>query len=71
MHTKFFSQFSAQQLRDGYARNVIGIRAMLVKAEETGRKVNGFTADYLREKVAVYERLASAPDADILAHVGR
>lgn len=44
---------------------------MLVKAERTGRKVNGFTADYLRAKVAEYEALSHATDDVICVHVNR
>lgn len=69
--TAFFSQFTADQLRAGYARNAAGLRTMLAKAQRTGRKVNGFDADYLRRKVAEYERLSRATDSEIAAHVAR
>jgi hypothetical protein len=67
----FYAQFTPDQLRAGYARNAIGLRSLLAKAEKskTG-KANGFTADYLREKVARYEALSRATDADVKAHVG-
>ncbi len=67
----FFSSFSPEQLRAGYARNAIGLRLLLARAERTGRKVNGFTADALRERVAEYKRLSVATDGEILAHVRR
>jgi hypothetical protein len=69
--TRFFAQFTPDQLRAGYARNAIGLRTMLVKAERTGKKVNGFTADYLRSKVAEYETMSHASDDAIRAHVMR
>lgn len=67
----FFAQFTPDQLRAGFARNADGLRTLLAKAERTGKKANGFTADYLRAKVAEYEALSRATDADVLAHVNR
>ena len=67
----FFAQFTPDQLRVGFARNAIGLHALLAKAERTGRKVNGFTADYLRAKVAQYEALSRATDDEIRTHVNR
>lgn len=67
----FFAQFTPDQLRAGFARNAIGLHTLLVKAEHTGRKVNGFTADYLRAKVTEYEALSHASDEAISAHVNR
>jgi hypothetical protein len=69
--TRFFAQFTPDQLRAGFARNAAGLATMLAKAERTGRKVNGFTADYLRAKVAEYEALSRATDDEIRAHVNR
>lgn len=69
--TRFFAQFTPDQLRAGFARNAAGLRTLLVKAERTGRKVNGFTAEYLRAKVAEYEALSHASDEAIRAHVNR
>ena len=69
--TTFFAQFTPDQLRAGYARNAIGLRGLLAKAERTGRKANGFTADYLRAKVAEYTALSVASDEAIRAHVSR
>lgn len=65
----FFSQFTPDQLRTQYAKNAAGLRFMLARAERTGRKVNGFTASQLRDRVATFERLAVASDATLLAHV--
>jgi hypothetical protein len=70
-NTAFFGQFTPDQLRAGYARNAAGLRGLLIKAERTGRKVNGFTAEYLRSKVAQYEALSTADDAALVAHVTR
>lgn len=67
----FFSQFTPDQLRAGFARNAIGLGTLLAKAERTGKKANGFTADYLRAKVAEYEALSLASDDAIRAHVAR
>jgi hypothetical protein len=69
--TRFFAQFTPDQLRAGYARNANGLRGMLAKAERTGRKVNGFTAEYLRDRVAEYLRLSTATDDEIRAHINR
>jgi hypothetical protein len=69
--TRFFAQFTPDQLRAGFARNAKGLAGLLAKAERTGRKVNGFTADYLREKVAEYEALSRASDEDVRVHVDR
>ncbi len=55
---RFFDQFTPEQLRAQYARNLIGLRRLLAKAEATGRKVNGYTVDQLRDLVARFERLA-------------
>jgi hypothetical protein len=66
---KFFDQFTPDQLRAGYARNVVGLRGLLAKAERTGRKANGFTADTLRLKVAEFEALSTATDDEIRAHI--
>jgi hypothetical protein len=67
----FFSQFTPDQLRAGYARNLVGLRGMRDKAVGTGRKVNGYTAAELSERVANFERLSRSSDAEIRAHVAR
>ena len=56
-------------IRAQYAKNAAGLRKMLAKAEATGRKVNGFTAEVLRDRVATYERLSNATDAELAAHL--
>lgn len=66
----FFAQFTPDQLRAGYARNVLGLRALLARAERRGGTVNGFTAEQLRERVALFARLSTATDDQIRAHVG-
>jgi hypothetical protein len=66
---KFFGQFTPDQLRAGYARNAVSLGSLLAKAERTGRKANGFTADQLRERVAFFETMSRATDAEIRAHV--
>lgn len=38
---------TVEQLRSQHAKNAAQIAGMLVKATETGRKVNGFTAQQL------------------------
>lgn len=70
-NARFFAQFTPDQLRAGYARNAVGLRTLLAKAERTGRKVNGFTADYLHAKVTEYEALSHASDEQIRAHIDR
>lgn len=60
------------QIRAGYARNAKGsLRKMLLKAEQTGRAVNGFSADYLRNRIALYATLSRASDAELRAHLSR
>lgn len=68
---RFFAKFTPEQLRAGYARNAISLGALLAKAERTGRKANGFTANYLRAKVAEYKALSYADDDAIMVHVNR
>ncbi len=41
-----------EQVRAQFARNAEGLAKMLARAESTGRKVNGYTADQLRQMVA-------------------
>ena len=41
-----------------YAANAVGLKKMLAKAEQTGKKVGGYTAADLRVLVADYERLS-------------
>lgn len=56
-------------LRRQYAANAVGLRAMLARAERTGQPVNGFSADTLRDRVATYERLSTATDAELAQHL--
>lgn len=67
---KFFSQFTPDQLRAGYARNASGLQTMLSKAESTGKKVNGYTADTLRAVSAKYASLSKASDAELRTVMG-
>ena len=71
MTPNFFSQFTADQLRAGYARNAQSLRGMADKAQRTGRKVNGFTFDDLNEKATTYERLSRASDEVIRVHIAQ
>jgi hypothetical protein len=54
----FFDQFTPEQMRAQYAKNANGLRFLLAKAERTGKKVNGYTADQLRAHIEKFERLA-------------
>ena len=63
--------FTSAQLRAGYARNAVGLQSLLTKAERTGKKANGFTADQLRERVTEYLRLSTATDQDLRIHLSR
>ena len=67
----FFAQFTPDQLRAGFTRNAAGLAKMLAKAETTGRKVGGYTAEQLRERVAEFARLSTASDEVIREHIGR
>jgi hypothetical protein len=59
---------SMTTLQRQYAANATTLETMLAKAERTGKPVNGFTVDALRERAATYRRLASGR-ADIEAHL--
>jgi len=56
-------------MRAGYASSAAGLRSLLTRAERTNKPANGYTADELRAKVALFERLSVASDADVVAHV--
>ena len=65
MMTKFTEQdicrrfnCTPEQVRAMHAKNAEGLRAMLAKAEKTGKKVNGYTAEQLRRHVAETDILA-------------
>lgn len=49
---------TVEQLKAQYARNAEDLRVMLGKANSTGKKVNGYTAAQLAERVAKLEGLA-------------
>lgn len=40
---------TAEQIRRQHARNAEGLRQMIEKAERTGKKVNNYTAQQLKE----------------------
>ncbi len=64
------SPLTTDQIRAQYARNAAGLRRMLAQAEAVApRKYRGYTAADLCEKVSTYERLSTASDADLLAHL--
>ncbi len=52
---------TVEQLRAHHAKNREVLREMLAKAENTGKKVNGYTATKLRDMIA---------DADLLVKGG-
>jgi hypothetical protein len=54
----FFSQFSEEQMKNQYRANLVGLKKMLAKAEQTDKKVNGYTIDQLRVIVIKYTELA-------------
>ena len=54
----FFNQFTPEQIRAQYARCIPGLMAMLAKAERTGKKVNGYTADQLKMHISDFRRKA-------------
>lgn len=56
-------------LQAAYARNAAGLRTLLDRAEKTGRKVNGYTAEELRHSVAECERLSTLDQPAMLAHL--
>lgn len=56
-------------MRQQYARNAQGLQQMLTKAEQTRRKVNGYTAEQLRAKVEEYRGYAVLDDAGMEAHL--
>jgi len=54
----FFNQFTEQQMKAQYKANLKGLQRMLVKANKTGKKVNGYTAIELERLVYDYTELA-------------
>lgn len=55
----FFSQFTTEQLKAQYRKNLEGLKKMLEKAKATGKKVNGYTEQQLSEIVSQFESLAA------------
>jgi rubrerythrin len=54
----FFQQFTPEQMRAQYTKNLRTFEGMLEKAERTGKKVGGYTADRLRAHVEQFAYLA-------------
>ena len=50
---------TVEQLRAHFQKNLVILREMLDKAESTGKKVNGYSADKLRDMVSDHEKLAN------------
>lgn len=50
----FFSQFSPEVIKMQYLANAKGLEQMYKKAVETGKKVNGYTADQLEKLYKQY-----------------
>ena len=49
---------SIQRIKDQYLANAKGLQQMLDKAVKTGKKVNNYTKEQLKEMVAKYNDLA-------------
>jgi hypothetical protein len=49
---------SVERIRQQYRDNADGLGKMAAKAENTGKKVNGYTAAQLREHEAEFRRIA-------------
>lgn len=58
-------------IRAQYAANAAGLRALLARAERTGRPVNGYTASQLRAALARYEALSASSDAALRTRLSR
>lgn len=50
---------TVEQLREHFRKNLVILQEMLAKAESTGKKVNGYSADKLRGMVSDHEKLSS------------
>jgi hypothetical protein len=50
---------TADRIREQFARNAAGLRQMQGKAERTGRRVNGYTAEQLGTLAASMEARAA------------
>lgn len=49
---------SEENIKKQYAANAAGLKRMYDKAINTGKKVNGFTAEELKEHFLLYEKLS-------------
>ena len=47
---------------------VPSLRALLARAERTGKPANGYTTETLREKIATFERMSTATDAEVITN---
>lgn len=50
---------TVERLKQQYADNAKGMERMYNKAVETGKKVGGFTADQLKEKIEQFKNMAA------------
>jgi len=55
---KFFN-CSVEAIKKQYASNAETFKIMLEKAENTGKKVNGYTAQQLKESYEKYKKLSN------------
>lgn len=55
----FFQQWTPEQMRAQYAKNLRTFEGMLAKADSTGRQVGGYTAQQLRDHVEQFAYLAA------------
>ncbi len=56
----FGQQFKRDIIKGHYLANANGLKRMLDKAVVTGKKVNGYTAEQLTERVKFYNDLANS-----------
>lgn len=56
--TASFFGVSVERIKQQYAENAKQLEQMYNKAVATGKKVNGFTAEYLKAKVTEYKHKA-------------
>lgn len=59
----------AKLFRQQYARGAKGLAGMLAKAEASGKKVGGFTAQQLREMTANFRRFSRLSDEAMHQHL--
>lgn len=61
---------NAASIRKQYAANLVGLREMLEKARAVApRKHRGYDVATLEDRVALFARLATASDDEIIAHL--